>query len=261
MESLPISVVILAQNSAKTLERALDSVRAFDEVVVVDGGSVDATASIAAAFPNVVYRENPFRGYSEQRNFAIRQASHPWCLVLDSDEAVTPELVAGLASRSWDDDAAPLYYVMRTDYFMGRVLDRGYARSITHPRFFRTSRAEYRGHIHEAPFIDGRQPRRDHDWVGTLPAEWRIQHNPTNDIEDELARIGRYSILRARERIEAGREISASGILRSLLRDAVTVYHQEWRNGSRGFIRTILVCCHRCLANVMVYAERARRDR
>lgn len=259
--SLPISVVILTLNSAKTLGRALDSVRAFDEVVVLDGGSVDATVSIAAAYPNVVYRTNPFEGFSSQRNVALRHASHAWCLVLDSDEAVTPELVAGLSSRSWDDSALPLYYVMRTDWFMGRAQERGYACSITHPRFFRRRGAEYRGHLHEAPFLDGRKPRRDGEWVGTLPLAWRILHNPDAGIEDELARIGRYSILRARERIEAGKEITAIGVLRSLVRDALTVYRREWRNGQRGFIRTVLVCSHRCLANVAVYAERVRRQR
>jgi glycosyltransferase involved in cell wall biosynthesis len=261
MTGLPISVVILAQNSAKTLARALDSVRAFDEVVVVDGGSVDATANIAKAYPNVVYRENAFRGFSEQRNFAVLQASHLWCLVLDSDEAATPELVAGLASGTWDDGGKPLYFVMRTDYFMGRPLGQGYARNYTHPRFFLRTRVHYRGHIHENPHVDGRKPLRESDWVGSLPAEWRILHNPDNDVEDELARIGRYSILRARERLDAGRTITAAGILRAFVRDAATVYREEWRNGPRGFIRTLLVCCHRGLANAMVYAERVRRER
>ena len=61
----------------------------------------------------------------EQRNFALRQASHPWCLVLDSDETATPELVEGIASRRWEDAPTSLYYVMRTDWFMGRELDSG----------------------------------------------------------------------------------------------------------------------------------------
>lgn len=258
---LPISVVVLTLNSAATLNRALDSVRAFDEVMVVDGGSVDATADIATAYSNVVFRMNPFRGFSEQRNYALRHASHRWCLVLDSDESVTPDLVAGLASRSWDDGPEPLYYVMRTDYFMGKAQDSGYARSVTHARFFLKDRVEYRGHVHESPCVDGRKPRRDSDWVGALPEAWQILHNPANDVADELSRIGTYSLLKARERIEAGARISAAGIVLALLRDAVAVYRLEWRNGPRGIIRTILVCCHRCLANVVVYAERVRRER
>ena len=259
--SIPVSVVMLAQNSAETLDRALASVRAFDEVVVVDGGSVDATASIAAAYPNVVWRVHPFRGFAEQRNFALRQASHLWCLVLDSDETATPELVEGIASRRWDDAPASLYYVMRTDWFMGRELDSGYARSTSHARFFRKARVDYRGHVHESPFVDGRKPHRDAEWVGTLPGDWRILHRPDNDLEDELARIGTYSLLKARERIEAGERIGAAGVVLALVKDAVTLYRQEWRNGGRGFVRTVLVCCHRCLVNVAIYAERVRRER
>jgi hypothetical protein len=150
---------------------------------------------------------------------------------------------------------------MRTDWFMGRELDSGYARSISHARFFRKARVDYRGHVHESPFVDGRKPYRDAEWVGTLPADWRILHRPDNDIEDELARIGTYSLLKARERIEAGERIGAAGVVLALVKDAVTLCRQEWRNGRRGFVRTVLVCCHRCLVNVAVYAERVRRER
>ncbi len=97
--------------------------------------------------------------------------------------------------------------------------------------------------------------------MGTLPADWRILHHPANDIDDELARIGTYSLLKARERIEAGERVGAAGIALSLLRDLVTVYRLEWRNGRRGVIRTLLVCCHRCLVYVTIYAERVRRER
>ena len=89
----------------------------------------------------------------------------------------------------------------------------------------------------------------------------RILHRPDNDLEDELARIGTYSLLKARERIEAGERIGAAGVVLALVKDAVTLYRQEWRNGGRGFVRTALVCCHRCLVNLAIYAERVRRER
>ena len=148
---------------------------------------------------------------------------------------------------------------MRTGWFMGIELDSGYARSISHARYFRKARVEYRGLVHERPFVDGRKPDRDADWVGALPRDWRILHRPDNDVEDEVARIGTYSLLKAKERIAAGERIGAAGVLLALLRDAVDVYRRECRNGRRGLIRTLLVCCHRCLVNVAVCAERVRR--
>ena len=76
------------------------------------------------------------------------------------------------------------------------------------------------------------KPARDADWVGALPRDWRILHRPDNDVEAEIARIGAYSVLRAKERIAAGERIGAAGVLIALLRDAVDVYRRELRNAT-----------------------------
>lgn len=168
-----------------------------------------------------------------------RDVQHPEQQVdreIEPEQAVRergePEFVAGIAGREWADDPTPLYYVMRTDWFMGIELDRGYARSVSHARFFRRARIEYRGLVHESPYVDGRKPARDADWVGALPRDWRILHRPDNDVEAEIARIGAYSVLRAKERIAAGERIGAAGVLIALLRDAVDVYRRELRNAT-----------------------------
>ena len=46
-EKLQISVHILTFNSAKTLSEALKSVKDVAEILVIDGGSADATLKIA----------------------------------------------------------------------------------------------------------------------------------------------------------------------------------------------------------------------
>ena len=47
MEKLPISVVILTKNEEKNIERALQSVRFADDIVVIDDNSDDNTFKIA----------------------------------------------------------------------------------------------------------------------------------------------------------------------------------------------------------------------
>ena len=89
-----IAVVILTQNSVRTLRRTLDSVREFDEIIVMDGGSLDETEAIARSYDRVRFLFEPFPGFAAQRNNALRHVRHDWVLVVDSDEEVTPPLRA-----------------------------------------------------------------------------------------------------------------------------------------------------------------------
>ncbi|MEU9350499.1 glycosyltransferase [Streptomyces griseoloalbus] len=94
-----MSVVIPAHNSARTLAACLDSVYAqtcpIHEVIVVDDGSTDATARIARGYPCTLIRHEPNRGVSAARNAGIAAATGDILFFLDSDEALTPDSVAG----------------------------------------------------------------------------------------------------------------------------------------------------------------------
>jgi glycosyltransferase involved in cell wall biosynthesis len=97
---LPITVVVPAYNSARTIERALSSVFAQNalpaEVIVVDDGSVDRTAELArAAGARVLVQSN--RGCGEARNTGIRAATQPWIALLDADD----EWVPGKLASQW----------------------------------------------------------------------------------------------------------------------------------------------------------------
>lgn len=83
----PLSVVVTTLDNAATLARCLASVAWADDVLVLDSGSTDATQSIAAAHGARVV-EQPFAGYSRQKQAAIDLARHDWVLLLDADECV-----------------------------------------------------------------------------------------------------------------------------------------------------------------------------
>ncbi|MBU6447121.1 MAG: glycosyltransferase family 2 protein, partial [Verrucomicrobia bacterium] len=91
-----ISVCILTKNASATLRETLESVRIFDEVIVLDNGSTDDTLQIAEGFPNVKVHTFPFIGFGPLRNEAAQFAKNDWILVLDSDEVLSPELMAEL---------------------------------------------------------------------------------------------------------------------------------------------------------------------
>lgn len=102
-EKIPCSVGILTYNSAKTLQRALLSVKDFSDVVISDGGSTDDTLAIAAAFGCTIIEQlskqrpgpeprHPITDFSAERNQLVAAAKEDWFLWIDSDEYISTEL-------------------------------------------------------------------------------------------------------------------------------------------------------------------------
>ncbi len=89
------SAVILTLNEEKALPGCLASLGCCDDIVVLDSGSSDGTAAMAAASGARVFTR-PFDTFAGQRNHAQRAVRfrHPWVFHLDADERMTPELAA-----------------------------------------------------------------------------------------------------------------------------------------------------------------------
>ncbi|MGN6643867.1 MAG: glycosyltransferase family 2 protein, partial [Verrucomicrobiota bacterium] len=87
-----LSVAIITLNEEENLQRCLESVRQLAlEVVVIDSGSSDGTRAVAEKF-GAVFEVNPWPGYVDQKNLALKRCTQPWVLCLDADEEVSPEL-------------------------------------------------------------------------------------------------------------------------------------------------------------------------
>ncbi|MGH3202264.1 MAG: glycosyltransferase, partial [Streptosporangiaceae bacterium] len=91
--SVPVSVVVLAQDEEPNIRRCLASLAWASQVVVVDSGSADATMPIARSLGAEVVQQ-PWLGFSAQREFALRlpELRHDWVYFVDADEWVSPQL-------------------------------------------------------------------------------------------------------------------------------------------------------------------------
>lgn len=80
-----ITPVILTWNEEPNLARCLCRLTWAGQVIVLDSGSTDATAAIAASHPNVRFLHRPFDNHTAQWNYALDQATTEWVLSLDAD--------------------------------------------------------------------------------------------------------------------------------------------------------------------------------
>jgi glycosyltransferase involved in cell wall biosynthesis len=106
-----VSVVIPAYNAAESLGAALDSVVAQMsqrwEAIVVDDGSSDHTADVAARYAERDNRirllRQPHAGEAAARNTGLADARFDWVLFLDADDWLLPNALQALGRAARDD--------------------------------------------------------------------------------------------------------------------------------------------------------------
>ena len=92
-----LSLSMIVRDEAARIEACLRSVQGFvDEMVVVDTGSSDDTAAIAAGLGATVHHIDWPGDFAPARNQALQWVHGDWVLVLDADEQLRPEARAPL---------------------------------------------------------------------------------------------------------------------------------------------------------------------
>ncbi len=168
---LPVSVIIAARNEEKNLARCLQSLQDVGEVYVIDSQSTDATPEIARSFSAKVVQFHYQGGWPKKRQWAMDNLAleNEWILLVDADEALTPELAQEIR-RAIENPAIDGYYISLRMHFLGRVLRHGDA-SFWKLSLFRRGKGRYECRlreqdssmadmeIHEHVVVDGRAER------------------------------------------------------------------------------------------------------
>ena len=180
-----VSAVMIVKNGARTIRRSLESLRAFDDVVVYDNGSTDGTQAIANEFPNVRLVEGEFDGFGTTKNRAASYAVHDWILIIDSDEVVDDELLHALKTKKLDPRT--IYIVNFLAYYKeiqirhcgwnNQKIRRLYNKSVT--RFNDNA-------VHENIIDEG---------MNKEGIEGNMKHYSYMSISDFIVKVDRYSTL------------------------------------------------------------------
>jgi glycosyltransferase involved in cell wall biosynthesis len=165
---LPVSVIIAARNEEKNLPRCLRSLQDVGEVYVIDSQSTDATPEIARSLGAKVVQFHYQGGWPKKRQWAMDNLAieNDWILLVDADEALTPELAKEIRTAI-ENPEIDGYYISLRMHFLGRVLRHGDAR-FWKLSLFRRGKGRYECRlraqdasmadmeIHEHVVVDGR---------------------------------------------------------------------------------------------------------
>lgn len=151
---MKISVIIHTYNADKFLEKVLESVKGFDEVLICDMYSTDRTLEIAEKYNcRIVFHERTGGLPEVARSFAISSATHEWVFVVDSDELVPAALKDYLYEQIKRPDCPAGIRIPRKNYLMGRFMRSAYPDHIL--RFFKKEGTTWPPRVHSIPHVKG----------------------------------------------------------------------------------------------------------
>lgn len=184
---MQVSAVMIVKNGATTIRRSLESLQAFDDVVVYDNGSTDGTQAIACTFANVNLIEGHFDGFGPTKNRAASHARHDWVLIIDSDEAVDETLAKALRTRELDERT--IYIVNFLAYYRDiQVRYCGWNNQKIRRLYHRRVTRFNDNHVHENIIDTGMQK---------APIEGNMKHYSYMSMSDFIIKADRYSSLYA----------------------------------------------------------------
>lgn len=202
-----ISIVVIACNEADRIGHLLEHANFADEVIVVDSGSTDDTVALCdAAGARVIHR--PWKGYADQKQFALQQAKSQWILNLDADEFVPEELAAEIQEALASAPAETTGFSMpRLSCYLGRWIRHGGWYPDRKIRLVRKDSGRWVGDgLHEQLMVDGS--------VEALSAP--LRHLVYRNIADHVTTANRFSDVYVKGRGGAGPLFLLSGIPHTL---------------------------------------------
>lgn len=153
-----ISAILITYNEDIHINAVLENVKFADEIIVVDSFSTDGTIEKIKEHPNVKLIQRPFLNYTDQKSFALEQATNDWVIFLDADERIPDRLRNEiLATVNSSEPTADAYYFYRTFMFKNKVLHFSGWQSDKNYRLFKKSKVHFTEEriVHETLVVDG----------------------------------------------------------------------------------------------------------
>ena len=226
---IKVSVYIICKNEEKHIQRVLESVKDFDEIIVVDSGSIDNTWEIARKYTNKGFYQE-WKGFANQKEYAKNLCSNEWVLNLDADEQLTNELKNEII-KTIDENKIDGLNIKISSSYLGKFNNEK-SKFNRRVRFFRKDVGHYPEKlVHESITINGK----------IRNANGFIYDYGTIDLKTHLSKINDYSSLRAEEKFNKNKKASMVKLLFVFPLSFFKSFFikRGFLNGTRGFIAAI----------------------
>ncbi|WNH12884.1 glycosyltransferase family 2 protein [Thalassobellus suaedae] len=146
-------------NEVNHIDDVIKNISFADEIIVIDSFSTDGTIEKLKSHKNVTTICREFKNFTDQRNFALQQASYDWVLFIDADERITPLLQKEIITEINKPYNEVVGFMFRRLFYFkqNRIRFSGFQTDTTY-RLFKKEFVKYNETkiVHEMPLINGK---------------------------------------------------------------------------------------------------------
>lgn len=231
-----ISVVINTFNEEKSISKAIKSVSWADEIIVCDMHSEDNTVQVAKKLGAKIIFHKRVNFVEPARNFAISKTSHPWILILDSDEEISKGLTKRLKEMLSKPIVSDFVEIPRKNIIFNKWIKAASWWPDYQIRFFKKDAVVWNDQIHSRPETHG---------IGlTLPAEedLTILHNNYQSISQFIDRLNRYTSIEAMQLKDQGYVFEWTDLIQKPFNEFLSRFfaNQGYKEGLHGLALSFL---------------------
>jgi len=152
-----LTALVITYNERENINALIENLSFADEIVVVDAFSSDGTLEAIKKHDNVKLVQNKFLNFSNQRNFALKQASYDWVLFIDADERISNDLKNEIIDTLKNPENNVAYSFYRKFYFKNSEIKFSGFQTDNVFRLFNKNYVRYNDDklVHETLDIDG----------------------------------------------------------------------------------------------------------
>jgi len=246
--SQTVSAVMITFNNAPVIERALESLRWADELIVIDGGSTDGTLDTVRRFTKKVFF-HPSESLSERMQYGFSLVSCDWTFFLQPSEWVEEMLRHEIDGALLNVPEAVLGFTVPVKtYILGQWVPQGGNYPRRRLRLFRKGSASVRPDAYGSVIaVPGE--------LGEL--ERPIGEEPYRSLGDVAARMDERSTRGAYRLIEKGGNLNArASLLNIMFRPLwLFVYRYLFRLGFVGGFGGLLMALTQSMETFLKYSK------
>ncbi|MDR3273353.1 MAG: glycosyltransferase [Flavobacteriaceae bacterium] len=193
-----ITALGITFNEEKNIGKFIQDVSFADEIIIVDSFSTDKTKEIASKYQNIKFLERKFDNFTNQKNFAIEQASYEWIIFFDPDERISNELRNEILLTVNSENPLDAYWVYRRFFLKNQHVKYSGWQNDKTVRLFKKSKCFYDSSkfVHERLISESK--------IGFLKN--KLNHYSFNSVESYQKKLELYAKLKAEELFKKGKK-------------------------------------------------------